>query len=119
MAKDDYDVIVFKILVYLYAVAKHKILFEKNTFYNAIKIDDIGEEYLNFILGSMKHDELIDGITFARAWGNELVLASDLENMYITSDGIHYLKENDRMNKIKNFLINNIEFISTLVTKVL
>ncbi|MDO5014534.1 MAG: hypothetical protein Q4E28_01065 [Clostridia bacterium] len=31
MAKDDYDVIVFKILLYYYAVLKRKIVFEKTS----------------------------------------------------------------------------------------
>ena len=32
MAKDDYDVIVYRVLVYFYACMKRKIMFEEETF---------------------------------------------------------------------------------------
>ena len=37
MAKDDYDVVVYRVLVYLYAVLKHKIIFEEATFRQAVR----------------------------------------------------------------------------------
>lgn len=37
MAKDDYDVIVYKILVYLYAFMKRKITFEEDVFQATVK----------------------------------------------------------------------------------
>lgn len=119
MAKNDYDVIVFKILVYLYAVLKHEIIFDLITFKKAIKYEDINEQYFNSILDMMHKDGYIDGVVIAKAWGNDLIVASDLKDMYITSNGIHYLKENDIMNKIKNLLTNNVELISSLIVKVL
>lgn len=119
MAKDDYDVIVFKVLVYLYAVLKKKIVFDELTFSKAIKLENINDQYFNSILEMMSKEGLIDNVFFTKAWGNDLILLSDLKDMQITSEGIHYLKENDRMAKIKNFLIDNVELITSLISKVL
>ena len=46
MAKDDYDVIVFKILTYLYALLKGKEIFDQAKYDKAISKKDINEEYL-------------------------------------------------------------------------
>ena len=45
MAKDDYDVIVFKILLYFYGCLKHDIKFEQVTFEKTVGMKDISEEY--------------------------------------------------------------------------
>lgn len=119
MAKDDYHVIVFKILVYLYAVLKREIAFDVITFKKAIKYDEINEQYFNSVLDMMKKEDLINGVTVIKAWGNDLIVASDLKDMHITSNGIHYLEENSTMNKIKQFLLENVELITSLITKVL
>ncbi len=50
MAKDDYDTIVYKILLYLYACLKRKIVFDRTTFFKAIDKDAICDEYLADIL---------------------------------------------------------------------
>lgn len=118
MARDDYDAIVFKILVYLYAVFKRKIPFEKLTFKKATKYDEINEQYFNSVLDMMQKEGLIDGVVFVKAWGHDLILASDLEDMAITYNGIHYLKENDKMSKAKTFLLENVELITSLIEKV-
>ena len=47
MAKDDYDVIVFKILTYLYACVKRKTVFEEAAFYHAI--GEIEKSYLTWM----------------------------------------------------------------------
>lgn len=47
MAKDDYDVLVFKILLYYYGVLKREIAYTDVSFKAAIKYKDISEEYLS------------------------------------------------------------------------
>lgn len=114
MAKDDYDVIVFKILLYLYAVLKRKIVFDEKSFYHAI--GDVNKSYLVDILIYMQEESLILGLVTMKAWGNENILCSDLMNLKITVQGVHYLEENKKMNKIKEYLLSNIDVVASLIT---
>lgn len=45
MAKDDYDVVVFKISTYLYACMKRKIFFGVDTFNATISMKNINEAF--------------------------------------------------------------------------
>lgn len=64
MAKDDYNFLVFKILTYLYACFRRRCHFETTAFKN--------------------REDLIEGLTFVNAWGNDYTLASDYADMFIT-----------------------------------
>lgn len=70
MAKDDYDTIVFKVLLYLYAVLKRKIIFDEQAFYHAIGFKNIDNDYFINILYMMHEAGLIDNIVIKKAWGN-------------------------------------------------
>lgn len=118
MAKDDYDVIVFKILTYLYAVLKRKIVFQNATFQAAIKTD-VPEEYFSSIIHMMKSEGLIENVLTVSVWGNEIIIASELSEMRITSSGIHYLKDNTRMKEAKEIILAGASLIASLVTLVL
>lgn len=43
------------------------------------------------------------------------ILCSDLIDMTITSNGIHYLNDNKKMNKIKEYLLSNVDTIASLI----
>ncbi len=103
MAKDDYDVVVFRIVVYLYSVFKGKQNFRQNVFLKEVSRIDEG---------------LIEGLHFCRAWGNVRILVNDLADISITSDGIDYLLENNRMRKIKEFLLNQSGTMAGLIEMV-
>ena len=94
MVKDDYDVIVFKVLLYYYAVLKRKILFEKITFDKVIGINDISKEYFIEVLLMMQEDGYIKNLVVKKAWGGDYIFLSDFDEIKITSKGIEYLKEN-------------------------
>lgn len=115
MAKDDYDVIVFKVLLYYYAVLKRKILFEKVTFEKGIGINDISEEYFVEVLLMMQDDGFIKNIVVKKAWGGDYILLSDFDDIKITSKGIDYLKENAKMQKIKEKALEIVDLTSKLV----
>lgn len=119
MARDDYDVIVFKVLLYLYARLKRKVVFSKDDFYKKIGYEFIHEDYFADILRMMAEDGLIENLIFTNTWSIECRLCSDIEDARITSKGIHYLKENSRMNMIKEFLLKDIDTVITLITKCL
>ncbi|MST52605.1 YjcQ family protein [Hornefia butyriciproducens] len=69
MAKDDYNVVVFKILTYLYACLKMKALFEDNVFRQIIDKQQVSDEYLADILHIMTEEGLIVGLVFTMTWG--------------------------------------------------
>jgi hypothetical protein len=115
MAKDDYDVIVFKILTYLYACIKRKIAFEDITFMKTISFENISEEYLMDVLDMMQDEGLITGYTSIKAWGGNLIRTSELSDLKITSKGIRYLNDNSKMKEVKNHLAENIGLVAELI----
>lgn len=115
MTRDDYDVVVFKILLYYYAVFKGTILFNKAEFKRAIKCDSFTDGYLERVLKLMSEENLINGVHVSKAWGNQYMMLNDLSDIEITAVGIHYLKENGRMETVKKYLLDHVEFISMLV----
>lgn len=114
MAKDDYDVIVYRVLVYLYAVMKRKIMFEDLTFQKAVRKNVESDEYFAEILQMMQEEGLIKGLVFCNAWGGDVLLASDVADAKITAAGIRYLNENDRMKKIADTLKESVDLIAKL-----
>ena len=115
MAKDDYDMIVYKVLVYLYACLKRKIVFDKLVFLKTVA-DGIDEEYLSSVLRLMSMEGLIEGVAFTKAWGNVYIRISDLCEMSITAAGIRYLKENRGMKKAAEAVKEGAEMIASLAT---
>ncbi|MBF1051737.1 MAG: hypothetical protein HXL16_05970 [Peptostreptococcaceae bacterium] len=115
MAKDDYFVIVYYILSYLYSCLKRgkqvdeDILMLKN--YKA----EINEEYITYIYDNLYKDKYIEGIVIKRR--SELgsykvqVFIADLYNTRITPKGIEYLEENSMFKKIKE----NVKDIKELI----
>ena len=105
MAKDDYDYIVFKILTYLYTCLKRQNSFDETVFRNMVITKKVNEGYMTDILRMMENEGLIEGLTFARAWGSEYVVANELEVVKITSEGIRYVLNNDKMKQIKQSIL--------------
>jgi hypothetical protein len=115
MEKDDYEVLVFKILTYLYAILKRKQVFDNEVFTKAVIGDQINKDYLNDILIFMEQDGLINGLQYKKIWGNQSLIINDLNEMKITPEGIHYLNDNSKMKEIKDFLIGKSDIIATLI----
>ena len=101
MAKDDYPVLVAKILVFLYRKLKGKTN-EKATDYIIPNTKDfpISEQYLSWVLKEMADKGLIRGFTSTRVWGGEDIMISGLNDIEITADGIEYLSSNSTIKKI-------------------
>ena len=68
MAKDDYDVVVFRILVYLYAIFKGKQIFDQHIFLKVIS--KVEEDYLYRVLEMMRSKSLIRITTPPHAFRN-------------------------------------------------
>lgn len=116
MAKDDYDVIAYRILVYLYACKKRKIMFEDITFNEAVRKNVESELYFFDILYMMQEEGLIEGLCFTKAWGGDKLLGSDYREAEITAKGIRYLNDNEKMNKIGNKLKESVDIIAKLAS---
>lgn len=114
MAKNDYDVILYKILVYLYACMKRKVIFDRDVLYGHVCKGAGNENYLVDIFRMAQEEGHTEGLVFTKAWGSDYMLVNDVDNMKITPSGIRYLKENDRMKRIGDKLREEIDSIANL-----
>ncbi len=104
MAKDDYHVIVYQILSYLYnCLKKGQPVNSKNLVWEDSKFFNIPLTYWQYIMINMHNEGLITGITLVKAWGQQYPDITDLEHCQITPRGIEYLTDNSFMMKAKNF----------------
>lgn len=107
MAKDNYDYIVFRILVYLYACLKRKCSYDSRVLTRKVVTEAVQEDYFVDVLRMMQQEGLVEGLTFTRAWGQEFLLVGGLEQLQITAQGIRYLLDNGTMKKIKEKVLKN------------
>ena len=97
----------------MYAVLKRKTVFDINEF--KLAVGGIDETYLNDLLEMMQKEGFIDGLIFAHAWGIESIICNDLSQMKITFKGMQFLTENSKMQEVKEFLLKNVDTISSLI----
>lgn len=110
MAKDDYHVIVYQILAYLYQCLKNgdpanpKML-GKDSEYFIVDGRALSDRYWCYILYNLQKMQLIDGIAFSgRVDGYSFERPLRWENCMITPVGIEYLTDNAFLAKAKEFL---------------
>lgn len=110
MAKDDYYVIVAKILVYLYKIMKDSNL--KKEYYLAPMTEDfpISEEYFNYVIEMLEKEGYVE-VEIVKAWGGNIV-SIDVDNMRILPKGIDYLSDNSKIKIICETLKEAIPIIS-------
>lgn len=103
MAKDDYHVVVYQILAYLYVQLKAgektdtKLLQADSNYLN------INPIYWSYIIENLYNQGLVSGVSISKAWGGNTVIC-DIENIMITPLGIEYLTDNSFLKKAKEFL---------------
>ena len=102
MAKDDYPVIVYQILSYLYQCIKLGETPRVDYLRHDGKLFQINKKYWTFILINLKKDGLIRNIIIDEVLREEII--EGLENIQITSKGIEYLTENSFIQKARSFL---------------
>lgn len=102
MAKDDYDVLVFKILTYLYRKFKDNYI---DDMYLFPLTDDfpVQESYFISIFEDLEEKGYIKNLVLIKAWGGDIV-NYDLSKLQISGDGIAYLRDNSRMKKLINLI---------------
>ena len=119
MSKSDYNYIVFRVLIYLYACLKRQEVFNEAVFKAKIITPDVPEEYFTDVLRMMQGEELIEGATFTKAWGHTYIMSSSLSDLSITAEGVRYVLNNDIMKKIAKTVLENAGAICELVKLVL
>lgn len=105
MAKDDYHVIVYQILSYLYQQLKKG---EPVSEYmlSCEALFGINEGYLGYILKNLLNDRYITGILVKESKyinGQTNLTFLNLDECQITPKGIEYLMDNSFLNKAKEF----------------
>lgn len=116
MAKDDYNVIVCKVLIYFYRKLKGKISDEDLQYYlNPLTPQfPIQQDYLYAVLLDLLEERYIADANVIRGWGKEVVLITT-DNARITLKGVDYLRENSTMKKIAENLKEAIPIWSLFV----
>lgn len=108
MSSDDFEVIAYKILSYLYACLKQG----KKVDIAAMRaLAGCNEAYFGTVVKNLQSKGLVEGFYFDGLSGvvidsPALATASD---PVITMDGAIFVKENSRMNQVKQFLGHSFE----------
>ncbi|MBS4462826.1 MULTISPECIES: YjcQ family protein [unclassified Facklamia] len=100
MAKDDYFVIVYQLLKYLYECVKCGVKPDPEKL--TAMYFNVPDNYWAYILISLKDDQYIKGIKTIPT--KDGILFSDLSDLMITPKGIQYLFENSLLEKAKKTL---------------
>ena len=105
MAKDDYHVIVYQILSYLYGQLKKGERIDPDML-SSSALFGINEKYRQYIIYNLHKDGLVTNIIVKESKyidGETQLIIMGLENCQITPRGIEYLTENSFMEKAKEF----------------
>ncbi|MDD4508144.1 MAG: YjcQ family protein [Eubacteriaceae bacterium] len=103
MAKDDYYVIVYKIMAYLYIQLKAGEPVDTDMIRYDGKLFNINERYWTYIMRHMMEQHFVEGLSVTTAYGKTVMIGC-LEDCQITPDGIDYLCNHSLMQKAKAFL---------------
>lgn len=103
MAKNDYHVIVYQILSYLYQMLKNGKKVEGKYISYDNKYFQINKNYWTYIMINLLKDEYIEGILIDNIDGEEMPNVYYLDRCTITPKGIEYLCDNSFMEKAKQF----------------
>lgn len=103
MARDDYFIVVYKILAYLYKCLKAG---EPPDINNIITAETYGitDSYFEYIIIEMVNGGYIRGVTVFNVLGRLNPCARLAASLVITPKGIEYLQENSAIEKAKRFL---------------
>lgn len=110
MAKDDYHVIVYQILSYLYQRLKNGEDVDGRQISSRSDFFRINEKYWNYIIINMARSGFISGVILLDE-NNADIRVTGLDRAQITPLGIEYLTENSTMEKAKQFFKDAKEII--------
>lgn len=107
MAKDDYSIIMYYLLSYLYGcLKKGRPVQESTVLLNEYPVK-LAESYTVYILDNMQREGLIRGAEIFKVpvlGAGEMRSVRDVTKLEITPEGIRYLTENSTMTKAKEII---------------
>lgn len=103
MSRDDYFVLVYQILAYLYTCLKEGQQVDPKYLKPDSPLLGVNEQYWTYIMVNILKQGYIEGITVTKAWGKQSII-SELEACMITPEGIEYLCDNSFMQKARQLL---------------
>ena len=102
MSKDDFHVIAYRILKYLYETFKQGELADlEQLSYTALEIN---ERYFNMIMLELLKNGFIEGVDEVSSLGSLKPQIRINRSIHITLQGIEYLTDNSTIAKAKRFL---------------
>ena len=104
MAKNDYFVLMFRILAYLYECLKQDEYPDLEYLHYSTEAFPIGQRYWNTIWTDMYQEGYISGIKLLPILGQVEKDVRLSQATRITAKGIEYLEDNSKMNKVKGLL---------------
>lgn len=104
MARDDYHVIVYQILSYLYQRLKKGEQVDAKMISSDGPLFTVNKKYWSYIIYHLQESGFVEGIAFIPIDGLDLPYPAQMDECRITPDGIAYLCDNSFMEKAKAFL---------------
>lgn len=114
MAKDDYFVLVYKLLGYLYKCLRKEERPSLEIISPNTKDFPISEEYFTYMLDHLLSDGYIEGLARVNRIGNAPKF-KETTGIQITPKGIEYLQENSTMKKVAELLGNAGEIVTGII----
>lgn len=102
MARDDYFVLAYKVLAYLYQRLKNDEVVEVS--YISHKALGIGIGYWEYLITHLSEEEYIEGVSLLPIMGRKTPAVKVDSNLTITPKGIEFLENNSSMAKAKKIL---------------
>lgn len=104
MAKNDYYVIAYQILAYLYQSLKNGDDIETDMLRPNSRLLQVNERYWSYIIYNLSAEGYIDGVCFVPLNGQRFPYVAKLDECMITPKGIEYLCENSSIKKAFHYL---------------
>lgn len=112
MAKDDYHVLAYRILTYLYQCLKEGAVPDLDYIgYEALGIE---ESYWHYIMLHLLTDEMIEGASKFNLVGRSKPLVKLTSDIMVTPKGIEFMQNNSAMKRAYDFLKSVKEIIPGL-----
>lgn len=111
MVYNDMDVIIYKILSYLYECMKNGVAPREEDMCSSAKLLRIPERYWLQIIEEMQAEGLIRGFAFINTKDGKIAQMS--EDARITIKGGQFLEENSRMKEVRSFLGESFKTVLT------
>ena len=103
MGRNDYFVIAYRILAYLYECLKNGEKVSNHYLWEIADVNAIGRDYFDYILCNLKKDGYLEGVYLIKHVGG-ISDSVKLISPMITPKGIDFLQNHSAMAKAREFL---------------